>query len=60
MSNTNRYSWLRPKGNIEFELYDDELTQISGPKLMGYDADTKEQIIKIMLESLFKTKQDSK
>jgi hypothetical protein len=44
--------------DIEFELYDDELTQISGPRLMGYDADTKEQIIKIMLESLFKNKQD--
>jgi hypothetical protein len=38
--------------DIEFELYDGELTQISGPRLMGYDADTKEQIIKIMLESL--------
>ena len=41
--------------DIEFELYDGELTQVSGPRLMGYDADTKEQIIKIMLESFFKT-----
>ena len=36
--------------DIEFELYDNELTQVSGPRLMGYDSDTKEQIIKIMLE----------
>ena len=35
--------------DIEFELYDSELRQLSGPHICGYDGDTKSEIIKIML-----------
>ena len=33
--------------DIEFELYDDELTQLTGPKIKGYDGDTYHEIIKL-------------
>ena len=35
--------------DIEFELYDGKLTQLSGPYICGYDGNTKQEIIKIML-----------
>ena len=39
--------------DIEFEFYDDELTQVSGPHICGYDGDTKSQIIKMIVQSFF-------
>lgn len=38
--------------DIEFELYDDDLTQLSGPPIKGYDGDTKNQIINIFYHEL--------
>ena len=31
--------------NIDFELYDGELTQLSGPSIKGYDGITYQQIV---------------
>ena len=36
--------------DIEFELHGNELTQLSGPYICGYDGNTKQEIIKSMLE----------
>lgn len=41
--------------DIEFELIDNNLVQLSGPRIMGYDGDTRSQIIKIILQSFFET-----
>ena len=32
--------------DIKFEFYDDELTQLTGPRICGYDGDTRSEIIK--------------
>ena len=33
--------------DIQFELYDGELTQLSGPQIKGYDGNTYNDIIKL-------------
>jgi len=38
------------KIDISFELYDNELTQLSGPLIKGYDGDTYNQIIQLILK----------
>ena len=35
--------------NIDFELYDDELTQLSGPFINGYDGNTYNEIIRLII-----------
>ena len=36
--------------DIEFELYDDELTQLTGPIIKGYDGNTYHEIIKLFFK----------
>jgi len=39
------------KIDILFELYDNELTQLSGPPIKGYDGNTYNEIVNLILIS---------